>query len=117
MRHCVPYLRVVVGGLFDHVELAVLPRVVPDAGRVVPVAIVTAHVMVQLGTDRCHSYLYSGGIAVNKLSRFTTNGEEEKTGKSMHHSSLERPEDTTCYMLQAKKKIKRIMGYSLIFFM
>ena len=39
---------IVVESLLDHVELPVLARVVADAGRVVPVAVVAAHVVVQL---------------------------------------------------------------------
>ena len=44
--HKLPVL-VIVQTLLDHVELSVLPRIVADARRIVPVAIVGAHVVVQ----------------------------------------------------------------------
>ena len=49
------HLGVVVESLFDHVELAVLPRVVAQPGAVQPVAVVTAHVVVNLGNWKNYS--------------------------------------------------------------
>lgn len=42
------YLRIVVHGLLDHIEFAILPRIIANTSSIVPVAIVAAHIMVQL---------------------------------------------------------------------